>query len=263
MLNNELQEGSAHSSCPGTTEYIAETVALGKAISDNPLLMVLDSGNDGKPLLQELLYTEDVFFVIMRNLRKESVQEWLETAKVNPEHERDARDGSHVYYATVERELIFNEMTAPVRIVVVARKRLHDEQGKMLLEPETSVETYWTNLPVEATEVEHIYHQHGTIEQYHAELKSDLGVERLPSGKFYANTLHLLFSMVAFNLLRRVGTQLPLTKKSPGKRGRRLRLRTVLHSAMHLAGLVVSHAGQMILRVCEHNAWTPAFLASL
>jgi hypothetical protein len=54
----------------------------------------------------------------------------------------------------------------------------------MLLEPETRVETYWTNLPGEATEVEHIYHQHGTSEQYHAELKSDLGVERLPSGKF-------------------------------------------------------------------------------
>jgi len=29
------------------------------------------------------------------------------------------------------------------------------------------------------------------------------------------------------------------------------------------AGVVVSHAGQLILRVCEHNAWTPAFLSSL
>jgi uncharacterized protein (DUF1697 family) len=232
-------------------------------ISENPLLMVLDSGNDSKTLLQEMLYSEDVFFVIKRNLRTESVQEWLETAKANPEHEREARDGSQVYYKTIERTLPFDEVSETVNIVVVARERLHDAQGQMLLAPEISVETYWTNLSVDATEVEHIYHQHGTSEQYHGELKSDLGVERLPSGKFHANTLHLLFSMVAFNLLRRVGTQLLLTKKSPGKRGRRLRLRTVLHCAMYLAGMVVSHAGQMILRVCEHNAWTPAFLASL
>jgi hypothetical protein len=263
MLNNELREGSAHSNCAGTTEYVSDTIALGKAISENPLLMVLDSGNDSKTLLQEMLYAEDVFFVIKRNLRTESVQEWLETAKANPEHEREARDGSQVYYKTIDRALTYDEVSETVNIVVVARERLHDAQGQMLLAPEISVETYWTNLSVDATEVEHIYHQHGTSEQYHGELKSDLGVERLPSGKFHANTLHLLFSMVAFNLLRRVGTQLLLTKKSPGKRGRRLRLRTVLHCAMYLAGMVVSHAGQMILRVCEHNAWTPAFLASL
>jgi len=263
MLNNELREGSAHSNCAGTTEYISDTIAMGKAVSEHPLLMVLDSGNDSKTLLQELLYTEDVFFVIKRNLRKEPVQEWLETAKDNPEYEREARDGSQVYYKTIERALQFDEVSETVKIVVVAHERLHDAQGQMLLAPEISVETYWTNLSADATEIEHIYHQHGTSEQYHAELKSDLGVERLPSGKFYANALHLLFSMVAFNLLRRVGTQLLLTKKSPGKRGRRLRLRTVLHSAMYLAGLVVSHAGQLILRVYKHNAWTPAFLASL
>jgi len=69
--------------------------------------------------------------------------------------------------------------------------------------------------------------------------------------------------MVAFNLLQRIGAQLLLTGKSPGKRGRRLRLRTVLHPVMYLAGMVVSHAGQLFLRVCEHNAWTPAFMASL
>jgi hypothetical protein len=58
---------------------------------ENPLLMVLDSGNDSKTLLQEMLYAEDVSFVIKRKLRTESVQEWVETAKANPEHEREAR----------------------------------------------------------------------------------------------------------------------------------------------------------------------------
>jgi hypothetical protein len=225
--------------------------------------MVLDSGNGSKSLLQEMLYAEDVFFVIKRNLLTESVQEWLETEKANPEHEREARDGSQVYYKTIERTLPFDEVSETVKIVVVARERLHDAQGQMLLATEISVETYWTNLPAEATEVEHIYHQHGTSEQYHAELKSDLGVERLPSGKFYANTLRLLFSMLAFNLRRRIGTQMLLTQKVPGRRGRRLRLRTVLLSAMYLAGVIVSHAGRLMLRVSEHNAWSPSFMGSL
>lgn len=262
MLNNELREGSAHSNCAGTAEYFEETISLARSVSTDALLMVLDSGNDARTTLQALLYA-DVFLVIKRNLRTESVQYWLSYAKANAEHIREARDGSQVYYASEQRPLDFDGNTAQIRIIVVARERLFDEHGQMLLEPEMSVETYWTNLDVAATDVEHIYHQHGTSEQYHAELKSDLGVERLPSGKFHANTLHLLFSMLAFNLLRRMGTQLLLTGKSPGKRGRRLRLRTVLHSAMYLAGLVVSHAGQLFLRVCEHNAWTPAFLATL
>lgn len=262
MLNTELREGSAHSNCAGTTEYLTETISLARAVSDDPLLMVLDSGNDARTTLQELLYS-GVFLVIKRNLRSESVQNWLGYAKANAEHVREARDGSVVYYASEQRELDFDGEVRRIRIVVVARERQFDEHGQMLLEPETSVETYWTNLDAEATEVEYVYHQHGTSEQYHAELKSDLGVERLPSGKFHANALHLLFSMLAFNLLRRMGTQLLLTGKAPGKRGRRLRLRTVLQSAMYLAGLVVSHAGQLFLRVCEHNAWTPAFLASL
>lgn len=42
-----------------------------------------------------------------------------------------------------------------------------------------------------------------------------------------------------------------------------LYLRTILQSAIYLAGVMVSHAGQLILRVCENNTWTPAFLSSL
>lgn len=263
MLNNELREGSAHSNCPGTVEYFTDTITMGRTITDQPLLMVLDSGNDAKPVLQEMLYSDNVFFVIKRNPRKEPTQEWIDYAIEHAEHVRTAKDGSTVYYATEKRDMNFDDVVMPVRVVYVARERFADEHGQMLLEAERSVDAYWTNLDATATEVEEVYHQHGTSEQYHAELKSDLGVERLPSGKFYANRLHLLFSMIGFNLLRRMGTKLLLTGKSPGKRGRRLRLRTVLQSAIYLAGVVVSHAGQLILRVCEHNAWTPAFLATL
>ena len=46
--------------------------------------------------------------------------------------------------------------------------------------PEIEVETYWTNLYCRAETVVALYHDHGTSEQFHSELKSDLNVERLP-----------------------------------------------------------------------------------
>ncbi len=202
-------------------------------------------------------------YVVKRNLRRESRADWLSYAKEHAQHVRQSRDGGEVYYASLVRTLETGNGNINVRMVVVGHERLHDEHGQMLLEPEIRVEAYWTSLDAEELEVESVYHQRGTSEQYHAELKSDLGVERLPSGKFHANMLHLLLSMLAFNMLRHVGTQLLVSKKVPGKRGRRLRLRTVLQSVMYLAGQIALHSGQMFLRVCEHNAWTPAFLATL
>src|SRR5208337_3734266 len=47
--------------------------------------------------------------------------------------------------------------------------------------------------------------QHGTSEQFHSELKSDLDLERLPSGKFATNALMLSLGLVAYNLLRLCG----------------------------------------------------------
>ena len=40
-------------------------------------------------------------------------------------------------------------------------------------------------------EVINLYHEHGTSEQFHSEIKSDLGVERFPSCHFATNSLIL------------------------------------------------------------------------
>jgi hypothetical protein len=47
-----------------------------------------------------------------------------------------------------------------------------------------------------------LYRTHGTSEQFHSELKTDLGLERLPSGEFQTNELVLLLGMMTYNLLR-------------------------------------------------------------
>ncbi|MDH7515819.1 MAG: transposase [Bacteroidota bacterium] len=173
---------------------------------------------------------------------------------------RGLRDGGTVHDASATGEIVVDTRQYTMRIVVVAHERLWDQHGQMLLDPEVSLETYWTNLPVSEKQVESVYHMHGTMEQYHAELKSDMGIERLPSGKFHANTLHLLCGMIACNLLRRVGMRMLESGKTPGQRGRRLRLRTVLQSVMDMAGAIVHHSGQVIVKICSHHAWAPAFM---
>jgi hypothetical protein len=49
---------------------------------------------------------------------------------------------------------------------------------------QVEVETYWTNLIEDPEEVIKLYHARGTSEQFHSELKNDMGIERLPSGKW-------------------------------------------------------------------------------
>lgn len=261
MLNNELRTGSMHSNVAGTLDYFAATVDMARQITDRRLLFVLDSGNDDKHLL-DLFESKTASYVIKRNLRKESRTEWLEWAKTHCAFQRDARDGGTVYYASATRDIVVDKRERTIRIVIVAHERLWDQHRQMLLEPEVAVETYWTNMTASEKQVETVYHMHGTMEQYHAELKSDMGVERLPSGKFHANTLHLLCGMIAFNLLRLVGMTLLQSGKAPGTRGRRLRLRTVLQSVMYMAGAIVHHSGQVIVKICSHHAWAPAFMWS-
>ena len=261
MLNCELREGSMHSNAAGTHGYFQGTIDGAKDITDHRLLMVLDSGNDDKKIL-DLFEDNDVSYVVKRNHRKEPAQQWLERAKINETFRRNGRDGSIVYYASTQREIEIEKMKREIRVVIVARERYCDEHGQLLVVPEISAQTYWTNLPCNEQAVEKVYHMHGTMEQYHAELKSDLGVERLPSGKFHPNSITLLCSMIAFNLLRKVGMKLLQSGKAPGKRGKRLRLRTVLQSVMYMAAAVISHSGRIFLRICTGHAWAPAFYSS-
>ncbi len=50
-----------------------------------------------------------------------------------------------------------------------------------------------------------LYRDHATHEQFHAEFKTDMDLNRLPSGKFATNHLVCSLAAVAMNLLRIVG----------------------------------------------------------
>jgi len=131
------------------------------------------------------------------------------------------------------------------------------------LVPEIDVNTWWTSLKLPAKEVIALYHSHGTSEQYHSEVKTDLDLERLPSGKFATNALVLSLGMVAYNLLRLIGQQalkeqrrLPPPERAPLPEGIfRRRLRSVIQDLMYLAAKFVRHANRWRLAFWQNSPW--------
>jgi len=96
---------------------------------------------------------------------------------------------------------------------------------------------YWTSLSAFSEEIIRLYHDHGTSEQYHGEVKTDMDVERLPSGKFSTNSLILQVIMVSYNVIRKIGQDLIAVKEDfPTKvTVFRKRIRKVLQDIVYIA----------------------------
>lgn len=108
----------------------------------------------------------------------------------------DTRIGKKVWHGHIFRDV---EGCDPTRIVFKVVERTIDRKGQVFLVPEIEVETYWTSLTDKPETIIGLYHAHGTSEQLHSELKSDMDVERLPSGKFLTNSFVLRNAMLALN----------------------------------------------------------------
>ena len=68
--------------------------------------------------------------------------------------------------------------------IVRVTERTADRHGQMRLTPDITLEGWWTDLNLEPEQVIALYRDHATSEQFHSEFKTDLDLERLPSGKF-------------------------------------------------------------------------------
>jgi len=83
--------------------------------------------------------------------------------------------------------------------------RTIDRTGQRLLIPAIEIEGWWTTLDLPMKDVIRLYEDHGTSEQFHSEIKTDLDTERLPSGKFATNALILTLAGPSYNIRRFVG----------------------------------------------------------
>ena len=122
--------------------------------------------------------------------------------------------------------------------------------GQHLILPEYELDGWTTTLParIGAAQVIALYADHGTHEQFHSEIKTDLDLERLPSGKFDTNDAVMHLAAFAYNCLRLIG-QLGLTGElSPIRHpAKRRRIKTVLQEVMYRAAKFVEHARRLVL----------------
>ena len=259
-INFELREGKQHCQ-KGTVEFLQETIKLCHKLTDKPLLICLDSGNDSIDNVAVLMDT-GCFFIIKRNLRRESTDDWFEMAKQYCQNVNSPRDGKTVYigsdWKTVTSKQFNKEFT--LRTGYEITERTIDKYGQFNLVPDVEVETWWTNLGDPDEEIIRLYHAHGECEQFHSEVKTDMDLERLPSGKFATNALVLELGMIAYNILRMIGQgtiggRAPCQKRNVKRR----RLRTVISNLIMLAGHVTMHARQLIIGLGKSNVWRHIF----
>jgi hypothetical protein len=278
QINLELREGKQHSQ-KGTPEFLQETLWFARSVTKEKILVRMDSGNDAAENIR--IFNEwGVSFIIKRNLRRENKQTWLDIAKAQGK-QINLYDGKTRWLGKTQRTI--DGIDKPVAIIFDITEQTRDSDGQSLAIPDIKIETYWTNVyesiaacnathktviqgnrpdsqgpcclidsqSRQAKSVINSYHDHGESEQFHSEYKTDLDMERLPSGKFATNALVMLLGMVAFNIIRicgqeslnaivhleQAGDPLPINRRSAVFRRR---IRSVLLDIMYLASHVTS-----------------------
>jgi hypothetical protein len=169
------------------------------------------------------------------------------------------REGKEVYTGETWRE----RNGKLYRVVFEVIQRTITADGQKLLVPDIEVNTWWTSLKLPPKVVIGLYHARGTSEQCHSEIKTDMDLERLPSGKFATNATMSSLGLVAYNVLRLCGQgalheqrRLPAEDRAPlGKKVFRRRLRSVIQDLMYLAVKLTRHANRWRLSFWQNSPW--------
>lgn len=256
-LEVELRPGSQHSQ-EGFVPYLNRVIDRARTLTSKKLLVRLDSAHDALETRIALRGKEKVSFIIKWNPRRTDTSSlcsraFAEGAVTEP------RPGKKVALFTVRERQEHEGQAYVFTKVVRVTQRTIDKRGQTLLIPEVTVEGWWTNLDLPEQKIIKLYENHGLSEQFHSEFKSDLDLERLPSGKFATNALVMALGSFAYNILRLIGQLGLLGDYSPVRHpAKRRRLKTVMQELVYLAARLVRSARRLKLRFSRH---CPAFEA--
>lgn len=261
----ELREGKHHSA--GETDQVLERVLpRAQALSGAPLLVRLDAGFDSARV-QAPIVAASAARVAGGGARIDLLCKWNPRAT---DHEAlyaarladpatvwsHPRPGKRVTHWEVRIERRWQQQRFAVRRLLRLSERTRTADGQALLLPELQIEGWDTTLPApapgapgfSAEAVLALYADHATHEQFHSEFKSDLDLERLPSGKFATNDAVLSLGMLAYNVLRLIGQRALLGPDAPLRHpAKRRRLKTVIQTLLCVAAHLVHHARQCYL----------------
>lgn len=253
-LEIEQRPGSQHAQ-EGFVPFLLRAIHKSRQLTDAPLLVRLDSAHDAIMTLVTLI-GEQVDFIVKWNPRGTDVPARASAVFAQGKMiKQDKKSRIAIMTETVERSYKDeNDETQVIKVrrVLRATERYFEKDGTPLLVPDVEIEGWWTNLSVAKDKVIELYKGHALCEQYHSELKSDMDLERLPSGKFATNALVMNCSALAYNILRAVG-QVGLMSKAQARRAKqRRRIKTVMQDLVYFAGRFIRHARGLTLRFSCH-----------
>lgn len=256
-LELELRNGSQHSQ-DGFIPFIKGVIEKARSLTSRKILVRVDSAHDALDTRVALAGQRNVSYIIKWNPRREDQIEWA--ARIFKEGDViTPRDGKRVGLLTVHIQQVHAGRTYRFKRVMRAVERTIDRRGQRLLAPEVVVEGWWTTLDLPEKKVIRLYEDRGTSEQFHAEIKSDMDMERLPSGKFATNALVLTLGGLAYNILRAIGQLGLVSGETPLRHSaKRRRIKTVMQELMYLAARLVRTGRRVKLVFSRH---CPAFAA--
>lgn len=265
VLDHEMRPGSQHCQ-KGTPEFLTHMLTRLEQIKlKDEVLIRMDSGNDSADTLA-VLRASPHRFLVKRNQRQENPVKWLSHAMAMGEPDETPRPGKQVWLGSVGHLRPGGESSEqePLGVIYRVTRRSIDKRGQALLIYEIEVETYWTNLWQDAADIVELYHAHGTSEQFHSELKSDMNLERFASHSYAVNSLQLQLGTLAYNLVR-VVEELAREEREEWpqriKAVQRRRVGSVIKDLILVAGKMVRHAGKTVMKLASNWSWTRVVLA--
>ena len=97
-------------------------------------------------------------------------------------------------------------------------------------------------------------------DRFHSEFKTDLDLERLPSGKFDTNALVCALAALAMNILRLLGQAGLHGPDAPVRHeAKRRRIKTVMQELIYRAARLIDHGRRRILGLGANDRSAQAF----
>lgn len=268
-LELALRPGVQHSALQ-TELNLERVLPMATRLTPMPLLFRADSGLCSLKIMQEIhtqaqALDREIAFLIKWNPRSAPVEEVAAKRVADAStlwcHWRDGKRECQ-WSEVIALEGVGSQAT-PVRRVYRLIERTIDKHGHALLLSAYKLEGWTTTLPASFTSADIIalYCDHGTHEQFgktpsqHSEFKTDMDLERLPSGKFDTNYLVCALAALAMNILRLIGQNALTSKDAPLRHAaKRRRMKTVMQEIIFKAGRMIKHAGRWILGLGAHDS---------
>lgn len=258
LMRCELREGKANGQCAKTVPFLKATIDLAKQATKAPILVRTDCGHDCCDNVLVFREKNVNFLMKKKNTVADKPEFYFNQAR-DKGRQKETREGKERYLYSYEKIYVCKKddgtkVNIPVRIVVDAIKRTTKTDGQVLLIPEYECKRYVTSIQ-EATEEEiiELYHLHATSEQFHSEIKTDMDIERLPSGKFSTNEIVLELGGMVYNILRLIGQMNCKLETSKKRKIERKRIKTVIKDMIMLASKLVKHARKKIIKIYKEE----------